>query len=317
MNILIENDIKNVLSSVKNDLNDVLSNCSDQINIFLETDKEICSLRHELSIEQQLDMTSPILSNIKLKGFEKYDPLRIKPNIIYYISKDMSEYNSSKHLVDLIQQINANEVIPSKIKSIDKKKIKNMIYKKGRFILVYKYSLRKVLKDKYFAIFGNEGTVVERMKQDMLILSKEIPDIIFDVDNEIFFMLNVVQSEYILNLDDLFTNSMNIIQQELKKRKIMNDKSFEEFITKVKKNKNHIRRLHKIYVGKLHEYLINGLNNNINKIERIIDKHNVGVNIDKHKKQILVNGDTDITDVLHLLSDDFFTRDISDISDRS
>lgn len=130
MNILIENDIKNVLSSVKNDLNDVLSNCSDQINIFLETDKEICSLRHELSIEQQLDMTSPILSNIKLKEFEKYDPLRIKPNIIYYISKDMSEYNSSKHLVDLIQQINANEVIPSKIKSIDKKKIKNMIYKK-------------------------------------------------------------------------------------------------------------------------------------------------------------------------------------------
>lgn len=155
------------------------------------------------------------------------------------------------------------------------------------------------------------------MKQDMLILSKEIPDIIFDVDNEIFFMLNVVQSEYILNLDDLFTNSMNIIQQELKKRKIMNDKSFEEFITKVEKNKNHIRRLHKIYVGKLHEYLINGLNNNIDKIERIIDKHNVGVNIDKHKKQILVNGDTDITDVLHLLSDDFFTRDISDISDRS
>lgn len=254
-----------LIKSIKNSLICELDNDRNNIFIFLETNNKLYSFSHELDICQQLDMISPIKSIIDSRDFHKYDPLKMKQNTIYYVSEDMEEYNSLEFLLHLIQQIDSNEVDRATLKSIDKDKIKNIIIKKNNFIFIYKYTSAKLFKQKFIAIFGKESTIVEKKNDSMLVLTKQMPDIIFDVTNNILFMLNVVQSENILNLHGLFKKSLDIILDELKNKNLMSEKDFEIFTIRVKKNKNYVRRLHKIYVNNYHKYLIDDIKNNGSK----------------------------------------------------
>ena len=289
------------------ELREELINEGNELTLFLQTNNNIYSFRSRLSNEQQLEIINPISEAINNKEYNQYDTLERRPNTIYYIINDMIEYQSLSNILELNMQIENDEVNRATIRAIETDKIKMIIFKKGQFIFLYKYNSSKLFKQGWKARFDNEEAVVERETDNVLILSKLIPDIIIDVQNEVAFILNIVQAEYILDIDRLFTGTLTNFSDNLIEFNLMREDTIAEFINQVSGKNNYMRKLHKIQTTQSYQYF----HQNIDIIPDVLNQYGLNINFDEQNGQIVFDEETDVGDVLHLFADDYVRRHIS------
>lgn len=289
------------------ELREELTNGRNELTLFLQTNNNIYSFRSRLSNEQQLEIINPISEAINNKEYNQYDTLERRPNTIYYIINDMIEYQSLGNILELNMQIENDEVNRATLRAIETDKIKMIIFKKGQFIFLYKYNSSKLFKQGWKARFDNEEAVVERETDNVLILSKLIPDIIIDVQNEVAFILNIVQAEYILDIDRLFTGTLTNFSDNLRAFNLMREDTIAEFINQVSGKNNYMRKLHKIQTTQSYQYF----HQNIDIIPDVLNQYGLNINFDEQNGQIVFDEETDVGDVLHLFADDYVRRHIS------
>lgn len=289
------------------ELREELINEGNELTLFLQTNNNIYSFRSRLSNEQQLEIINPISEAINNKEYNQYDTLERRPNTIYYIINDMIEYQSLGNILELNIQIENDEVNRATLRAIETDKIKMIIFKKGQFIFLYKYNSSKLFKQGWKARFDNEEAVVERETDNVLILSKLIPDIIIDVQNEVAFILNIVQAEYILDIDRLFTGTLTNFSDNLRAFNLMREDTIAEFINQVSGKNNYMRKLHKIQTTQSYQYF----HQNIDIIPDVLNQYGLNINFDEQNGQIVFDEETDVGDVLHLFADDYVRRHIS------
>lgn len=293
------------------ELQQQLLNEENNLCLFLQTNNNIYSFRSELTRPQQLDIIRPINEYINNKEFIEYDVLERRPNTIYYITEGMQEYQSLNNVLELNQYIEHDDVTRATIRTIETDKIKMVIFKKDRFLFLYKYNTGKLFTQGWKAIFNVEEAVVEKDDNSVLILSKAIPDIILDTRENLAFILNVTQSEYILQIDSLFMATLNRISGNLREFELMREDTIESFINEISGKNNYMRKLHKIQTSQSYQYFYN----NINRIPDVLRQYNLNVNFDEESGQIIFDEETDVGDVLHLLADDYVRRYISERDD--
>ena len=289
------------------ELREELINEGNELTLFLQTNNNIYSFRSRLSNEQQLEIINPISEAINNKEYNQYDTLERRPNTIYYIINDMIEYQSLGNILELNMQIENDEVNRATLRAIETDKIKMIIFKKGQFIFLYKYNSSKLFKQGWKARFDNEEAVVERETDNVLILSKLIPDIIIDVQNEVAFILNIVQAEYILDIDRLFTGTLTNFSDNLRAFNLMREDTIAEFINQVSGKNNYMRKLHKIQTTQSYQYF----HQNIDIIPDVLNQYGLNINFNEQNGQIVFDEETDVGDVLHLFADDYVRRHIS------
>ncbi len=138
-----------------------------------------------------------------------------------------------------------------------------------------------------------------------------IPDVIIDIEKRILFMLNVKQSEFILEINSLFTQSITQVQESLREFNLMKEETIELFINSACGNNTFMRKLHKIQSTESYKYL----KNNVDKVPAVIERYNLSVKFDEGIKKIIFNEETEVSDILHLLADDYVQRYISEKDD--
>lgn len=293
------------------ELHEELLNNGNDLWLFLQTNNNIYSFRSELTEGQRLELIRPIYDFLSDKDYAQYDVLDRRPNTVYYISQGMPEYQSLNNILELNQYIERDDVVRATIRTIETDKIKMIIFKKGRFLFLYKYNTGKLFKQGWKAVFNNEEAVVEKDDNSILVLSKTIPDIIVDTRENIAFILNVTQSEYILDIDTLFVGTLNNVSQNLRDFSLMRADTIDSFISEVSNKNNYMRKLHKIQTTQSYQYFYN----NIARIPDVLRQYNLNVNFDEQNGQIIFDEDTDVGDVLHLFADDYVRRYISERDD--
>ncbi len=279
--------------------------------LFLQTNNNIYSFRSELTQQQRLDIIHPIYDYLNGKAYTEYDAFERRLNTIYYISDGMQEYQSVNNILELSQQIECDDVARATIKTIETDKIKMIIFKKGRFLFLYKYNSGKLFKQGWKAVFNAEDAVVEKDDDSILVLSKTIPDIILDTQENIMFLTNITQAEYILEIETLFVRTLDNVSQNLRQFNLMSADTIDNFINEVSSKNSYMRKLHKIQTNQSYQYF----QNNIARIPGVLRQYNLNVNFDELNNQIIFDEDTDVGDVLHLLADDYVKRYISERDD--
>lgn len=292
-------------------LQEELINDESELTLFLQTNNNIYSFRSALNHQQQLEIISPISEAMIDKEYCQYDALERRPNTVYYISNQMIEYQSLDSVLELNEQLESDEVDRASIRSIESDKIKMIIFKKGRFMFLYKYNSGKLFRQGWKARFDAEEAVIERENDDILVLSKLVPDIIIDVQGEMVFILNVVQAEYTLEINRLFTGTLTNFSNNLREFNLMRDDTINEFINKVSGKNNYMRKLHKIQTTQSYQYF----HQNIDIIPEVLNQYGLNINFDEQNGQIIFDEETDVGDVLHLFADDYVRRYISRIDD--
>lgn len=292
-------------------LRNELENNQNGLCLYLKTDTNIYSFRSLLTNEQQIDILNPINIYLNEKEYEKYDSLERRVNVIYYITEHDQEFQSLNNIIEMNNQIINNDVNIATIKSIDHEKIKIIIFKKGNFLFLYRYNTSKLFKQGWTARFNNEEAVVEKENESILVLSKSIPDIIWDTKENILFILNVTQAEYILEIDQLFRGTINNVSTHLKNFNLMREDTIIDFLNEVSSKNTYMRKLHKIQTTQSYQYFYN----NIDRIPEVLRQYELDVNFDVENGQIIFDEETDVGDVLHLFADDYIKRYISERDD--
>ena len=126
------------------ELREELTNGRNELTLFLQTNNNLYSFRSRLNDEQQLEIIEPISEAMSNKEYSQYDTLERRPNTIYYINNEMLEYQSLNGILQVNAQIENDEVDRATIRAIETDKIKMIIFKKGRFIFLYKYTSSKL-----------------------------------------------------------------------------------------------------------------------------------------------------------------------------
>ena len=292
-------------------LQEELLNGVNGLALFLQTNTNVFSFRSSLSEEQELEIINPINGFMVNKEYSQYDTLERIANTIYYITSEMLEYQSLNNILEVNQQLENGVVDRATIRAIETDKIKMIIFKKGRYIFLYKYNSGKLFKQGWKARFDSEEAVVEKENNDILVLSKLVPDIIIDVECELAFVLNVVQAEYILEIDTLFTGTISNFSNNLREFNLMSEDTIEGFITQVMGKNNYMRKLHKIQTTQSYQYF----HQNRSKIPDVLTEYGLTINFDEANGQIIFDDETDVGDVLHLFADDYVRRYISERND--
>ena len=143
------------------ELQNELINEENGLMMFLQTNNNVYSFTSRLNQQQQLDIINPTREAIAGKDYSRYDALERRPNTIYYISQDMTEYQSVGNILEVNEQLENGEVDRARITTIETEKIKLILFKKGRFIFLFKYNSGKLFKQGWKAIFNEEEAIVE------------------------------------------------------------------------------------------------------------------------------------------------------------
>ena len=174
-------------------------------------------------------------------------------------------------------------------------------------MFLYRYNSSSIFKQSWIAKLNNKMPIVEKNCNKFIILNKTKPDIIFDIKNDIALLTNVIQSEYILSIDQLFMNSID----KFNSLKIISESTENDFIDKVKSSNKFIRKLHKIISEETYKHF----ENNIDNVKDVIKYYNLDIKLDENSNKILFDENTEINDVLHLLGDDYIRKYISQKDD--
>ena len=293
------------------ELQEELINEENGLTMFLQTNNNVYSFRSGLNQQQQLEIINPTREAMIGKEYSRYDALERRPNTIYYISQEMMEYQSVDSIIEINAQLETGEVDRARIATIETDKIKLIIFKKGRFIFLFKYNSGKLFKQGWKARFDVEEAVVEQENDNLLLLSKLVPDIIIDAQCNIAFIINVVQAEYILDINSLFTGTLTEFSNNLREFNLMREETIETFINQINGKNNYMRKLHKIQTTQSYQYF----HQNIEKIPEVLAQYGLTINFDIENGQIIFDDETDVGDVLHLFADEYIRRHISERDD--
>lgn len=288
----------------------LLKNNDNKLNGFLLTDKNLYSISHKMTEKEIKDMVGKSLNFINENyDYFKFNPTEIKKGVIYYLSKKEEEYKSLEKFKLINEQIINDKTKKDRISEINKKeKIKLVIFKLDTVLFLYRYNTSKLFEQGFWIKFINkEEPIIEKNNYNILILDKNNPDIIFDLENELALLLNVTQAEYILDINKLFNNSI----QQFKNLNLMSINTIDEFLSKINSSSRYTRKLHKIQTEKTYQYF----QNNKDKVDEVIAEYKLCVSFDKNTGEIIFDENTEIIDVLRLLSDDYVKRLISDKKD--
>lgn len=283
----------------------------NRLCILLRTNLNIYSFRSMLSQDEEQEMIDPIRNYLLDKDYVQYDAFERRTNTIYYITRDMVEFTSMNEILEFNNQIQNGELLIATLHTVLDEKIKLVIIKKGEFLFLYRYNTGKLFTQGWKALFNVEQAIVEKDNNSTLFLSKEIPDIILDLQSNVAFLMNITQAEYILEIESLFQNTLNIVSQNLVNFQLMREDTVGAFINQVGSKNNFLRKLNKIQTTQSYQYF----QNNITRIPGVLRRYALNVNFDEINGHIIFDDETDVGDVLHLFADDYVQRYISERDD--
>lgn len=179
------------------------------------------------------------------------------------------------------------------------------------YLFIYKYGDGKLLKNKICANIFRDKALIKKSDSSLIIFNKLLPDIILDTKRSIAIILNVKAAEFILSIGKLFQKSVNKFKEIETIKAIMDSDSIDVFSQKVMGKNTYLRKLQKIVTSNTYQHFYE----NLEIINEVIDKFSLNVIFNEKTKQLVVDADTDIVDVLHLLADDYVAKYISKCDD--
>ena len=242
----------------------------------------------------------------------EYTSVSQKPNEeIYFLSEKTYEYNSLEYIEKLYEQIENDDIMSEILKEINKNEsIKMIIYKCDELMFLYKYTARNMLKQGclWVKIYGSKKPLIEKNSNDIIILNKEQPDIIFDIESKLALLINLNSAEEILNMGNLFEKSAKDFKRLNSELNLLSESGIDNFIEKLMKSKKHQRKIHKIKTKETYKCF----KENIEEVKKIIKDPAFGLKVAlDDNDRIIFNEDTNIEHVLNILNDAFIMKLIS------
>ncbi|GFH43361.1 hypothetical protein Hs30E_19120 [Lactococcus hodotermopsidis] len=275
---------------------------TDNITDYLETDKNVYRIETNVETNKTI-FVNPTIESLNNQELVNFDIYQDKKDTISLITDE----NKLSNLIELESKFNDSQTTETNIFK-NKEKIKYFYLKLNNIILVYRYTSRAYLKAKAFlkirqTVELGQTKELELITEedDRITLDKQSPDLIFDMDMKQAFLLNVKQSEYIIDLEVAIDKLREKFPDIQKENRIFSKDSFELFEKKISSlNKTRIRKFVKmIEEEKYHKFV-----EHRNQAVKIKERYSLTIEFNDCN-EIVFGPDTSIEDILHLLADDY------------
>lgn len=285
----------NNLEDIKSKLLEDLSEATTEITYYLETDKNVYTLETNVSQGQET-FINPTIDYLRNMELVKFDVYKSKRDSFEYLEEEDKIANLKLIAERLNDSRNPEENIFK-----NQEKITYFFVKLRNFVMIYRYTSRAYLKSKTVIKVKTKILELVNEEDDRITLDKMTPDIIYNIDEEKAFLLNVKQAEYIVDLEVNMTKTQEKFPEIQSKVNIFTADSFEKFQERIKEqNKSIIRKIVKMIEYETYQKFVD---NRSNALE-IKEMFKMTIEFDS-ENQIIFDDETSIDDVLHLLSDDY------------
>ena len=283
------------MEEIKSNLLLSLSTSTTEITYFLETDRNVYALETSISQGQET-FISPTVDYLKSKKLVKFDVYNSKRDSFDYLEEE----EKIENLKLIAERLNESRNPEDNIFK-NREKIKYFYVKIQNFVMIYRYTSKAYIKSKTVIKVKTRNLELVNEEEDRSTLDKMIPDIIYNIDEEKAFLLNVKQAEYIVDLEVNMTKTQNKFPEIQSKVNIFTADSFEKFQVCIQEqNKSTIRKFVKMIENKTYQKFVDNRSNAL-EIKTMFEM-TIEFNSENH---IIFDDETSIDDVLHLLSDDY------------
>lgn len=285
----------NNLEDIKSKLLEDLSEATTEITYYLETDKNVYTLETNVSQGQET-FINPTIDYLRNMELVKFDVYKSKRDSFEYLEEE----DKIANLKSIAERLNVSRNPEENIFK-NQEKITYFFVKLRNFVMIYRYTSRAYLKSKTVIKVKTKILELVNEEDDRITLDKMTPDIIYNIDEEKAFLLNVKQAEYIVDLEVNMTKTQEKFPEIQSKVNIFTADSFEKFQERIKEqNKSIIRKIVKMIEYETYQKFVD---NRSNALE-IKEMFKMTIEFDS-ENQIIFDDETSIDDVLHLLSDDY------------
>ena len=285
----------NNLEDIKSKLLEDLSEATTEITYYLETDKNVYTLETNVSQGQET-FINPTIDYLRNMELVKFDVYKSKRDSFEYLEEE----DKIANLKSIAERLNDSRNPEENIFK-NQEKITYFFVKLRNFVMIYRYTSRAYLKSKTVIKVKTKILELVNEEDDRITLDKMTPDIIYNIDEEKAFLLNVKQAEYIVDLEVNMTKTQEKFPEIQSKVNIFTADSFEKFQERIKEqNKSIIRKIVKMIEYETYQKFVD---NRSNALE-IKEMFKMTIEFDS-EDQIIFDDETSIDDVLHLLSDDY------------
>ncbi|MGO3606065.1 MAG: DUF4868 domain-containing protein [Pseudolactococcus laudensis] len=285
----------NNLEDIKSKLLEDLSEATTEITYYLETDKNVYTLETNVSQGQET-FINPTIDYLRNMELVKFDVYKSKRDSFEYLEEE----DKIANLKSIAERLNDSRNPEENIFK-NQEKITYFFVKLRNFVMIYRYTSRAYLKSKTVIKVKTKILELVNEEDDRITLDKMTPDIIYNIDEEKAFLLNVKQAEYIVDLEVNMTKTQEKFPEIQSKVNIFTADSFEKFQERIKEqNKSIIRKIVKMIEYETYQKFVD---NRSNALE-IKEMFKMTIEFDS-ENQIIFDDETSIDDVLHLLSDDY------------
>ena len=285
----------NNLENIKSKLLEDLSEATTEITYYLETDKNVYTLETNVSQGQET-FINPTIDYLRNMELVKFDVYKSKRDSFEYLEEE----DKIANLKSIAERLNDSRNPEENIFK-NQEKITYFFVKLRNFVMIYRYTSRAYLKSKTVIKVKTKILELVNEEDDRITLDKMTPDIIYNIDEEKAFLLNVKQAEYIVDLEVNMTKTQEKFPEIQSKVNIFTADSFEKFQERIKEqNKSIIRKIVKMIEYETYQKFVD---NRSNALE-IKEMFKMTIEFDS-ENQIIFDDETSIDDVLHLLSDDY------------
>ena len=285
----------NNLEDIKSKLLEDLSEATTEITYYLETDKNVYTLETNVSQGQET-FINPTIDYLRNMELVKFDVYKSKRDSFEYLEEE----DKIANLKSIAERLNDSRNPKENIFK-NQEKITYFFVKLRNFVMIYRYTSRAYLKSKTVIKVKTKILELVNEEDDRITLDKMTPDIIYNIDEEKAFLLNVKQAEYIVDLEVNMTKTQEKFPEIQSKVNIFTADSFEKFQERIKEqNKSIIRKIVKMIEYETYQKFVD---NRSNALE-IKEMFKMTIEFDS-ENQIIFDDETSIDDVLHLLSDDY------------
>lgn len=285
----------NNLEDIKSKLLEDLSEATTEITYYLETDKNVYTLETNVSQGQET-FINPTIDYLRNMELVKFDVYKSKRDSFEYLEEE----DKIANLKSIAERLNDSRNPEENIFK-NQEKITYFFVKLRNFVMIYRYTSKAYIKSKTVIKVKTRNLELVNEEEDRITLDKMIPDIIYNIDEEKAFLLNVKQAEYIVDLEVNMTKTQEKFPEIQSKVNIFTADSFEKFQERIKEqNKSIIRKIVKMIEYETYQKFVD---NRSNALE-IKEMFKMTIEFDS-ENQIIFDDETSIDDVLHLLSDDY------------
>lgn len=283
------------MEEIKAKLLSSLSTSTTEITYFLETDKNVYTLETSISQGQET-FIGPTIDYLKSMELVKFDVYKSKRDSFDYL-EDEDKIGNLKLITERLNESRNPEENIFK----NREKIKYFYVKIKNFVMIYRYTSKAYIKSEVFVVVKTKNLELISEEDDRITLDKQTPDIIYSIDEQKAFLLNVKQAEYIVDLEVNMTKTQNKFPEIQSKVNIFTADSFEKFQERIQEqNKSIIRKFVKMIENETYQKFVDNRSNAL-EIKKMFE---MTIEFDS-ENHIIFDDETSIDDVLHLLSDDY------------